>query len=73
MEQIGMEILNGLKAIATHTQVLKILHIAWIIALVGYGWRTLCHCVKAVISIVRYAKDKDSSVYDDDDDEDDFC
>lgn len=71
MEQIGMEILNCLKEITKRTDLLELLRIAWIIGLVGYGWRTLCHCVKAVISVVRYAKGKDGIVYDDDDEEED--
>ena len=73
MEQIGMEILDCLKEIAKRTDVLELLRIAWIIGLVGYGWRTLCHSIKAVISVVRYAKNKDGIEYaDDDDEEDDF-
>lgn len=76
MEQIGMEILNCLKEIAKRTDVLELLRIAWIIGLVGYGWRTLCRSIKAVISVVRYAKNGNSlcecDCYDDDDEEDDF-
>ena len=72
MEQIGMEILDCLKEIAKRTDVLELLRIAWIIGLVGYGWRTLCHSIKAVISVVRYAKNKDGIEYADDDEEDDF-
>jgi hypothetical protein len=70
MEQFGMEILNCLKEIAKRTDMLELLRIAWIIGLVGYGWRTLCHCIKAVIGVVRYVKDSDC--YADDDEEDDF-
>lgn len=74
MEQFGIETLNCLKEIAKRTDLLELLRIAWIIGLVGYGWRTLCHSIKAVISVVRYAKNRDSlcDCYDDDDEEDDF-
>ena len=72
MEQFGIEILNCLKEITKRTDLLELLRIAWIIGLVGYGWRTLCHSIKAVISVVRYAKNKyDTDDYDDDE-EDDF-
>ena len=72
MEQFGIEILNCLKEIAKRTDLLELLRIAWIIGLVGYGWRTLCHSIKAVIGVVRYAKNKyDTDDYDDDE-EDDF-
>ena len=72
MEQFGIEILNCLKEIAKRTDLLELLRIAWIIGLVGYGWRTLCHSIKAVINVVRYAKNKyDTDDYDDDE-EDDF-
>lgn len=71
MEQFGMEILNFLKEITKRTDLLELLRIAWIIGLIGYGWRTLCRSIKAVISVVRYAKNG-NSMYDDDDEEDDF-
>lgn len=75
MEQFGIEILNCLKEIANRTDLLELLRIAWIIGLVGYGWRTLCRSIKAVISVVRYAKHSNSTCecdcYDDDE-EDDF-
>lgn len=74
MEQFGMEILNCLKEITKHTDLLELLRIAWIIGLVGYGWRTLCRSIKAVISVVRYAKNGgkcDCDCYDDDEDEED--
>lgn len=71
MEQFGMEILNCLKEITKRTDLLELLRIAWIIGLVGYGWRTLCHSIKAVISVVRYAKRDKCDCYDDDDDEED--
>ncbi len=66
MEQFGMEILNCLKEITKRTDLLELLRIAWIISLVGYGWRTLCRSIKAAISAVRYAKNKyDTDDYDD--------
>jgi hypothetical protein len=73
MEQFGIEILNCLKEIAKRTDLLELLRIAWIVGLVGYGWRTLCRSIKAVIGVVRYAKNSDSicDCYDDDE-EDDF-
>lgn len=71
MEQFGMEILNCLKEITKRTDLLELLRIAWIIGLVGYGWRTLCHSIKAVISVVRYTKRDKCDCYDDDE-EDDF-
>ena len=71
MEQFGMEILNCLKEITKRTDLLELLRIAWIIGLVGYGWRTLCRSIKAVISVVRYAKNGNSYDDDDDDDEED--
>ena len=71
MEQICMEILDGVKYIATSTDALKILRIAWIIAVCGYGWKVFCGAIKAVIGVVRYAKNKyDTDDYDDE--EDDF-
>lgn len=71
MEQIFMEILEALKTIAIKTQALELLRIGWIIGLCAFGWKSLCSCVKAVISVVRYAKDKDEYA-DDDDEEDDI-
>lgn len=71
MEQICMEILDGVKHVAASTDALKILRIAWIIAVCGYGWKVFCGAIKAVIGVVRYAKNKyDSDDYDDE--EDDF-
>ena len=72
MEQICMEILDGVKHIATSTDALKILRIAWIIAVCGYGWKVFCGAIKAVIGVVRYAKGKNCIEYDDGDEEDDF-
>lgn len=72
MEQICMEILDGVKYIAASTDALKLLRIAWIIAVCGYGWKVFCGAIKAVIGVVRYAKNKyDTDDYDDDE-EDDF-
>lgn len=72
MEQICMEILDGVKYIAASTDALKILRIAWIIAVCGYGWKVFCGAIKAVIGVVRYAKGKNCIEYDEDDEEDDF-
>lgn len=72
MEQICMEILGGVKYIAASTDALKILRIAWIIAVCGYGWKVFCGAIKAVIGVVRYAKGKNCIEYDEDDEEDDF-
>lgn len=71
MEQIGMEILDGVKYIAANTDALKLLRIAWIIAVCGYGWKVFCGAIKAVISVVRYAKGGSCIEYDDEDDEED--
>ena len=68
MEQVCIKILDGVKYIAASTDALKLLHIALIIAVCGYGWKVFCGAIKTAISAVRYARGKSSDDYDEEDD-----